>query len=770
MLETINSLKERSGSMNLVYSPVFFRSNSTSDKKSLEELIFAKQVSFVHDEIYGQLQELLKSKNPSVRIKSDAYNELIENHLQGIDLKDYGVWVYYPWNQRLVHMLDHDEFIEVRTNRNQYKITRSERDKLGTKKVGIIGLSVGQSIALTLTMERGYGELRLADFDILELSNLNRIRAGVHNLGIPKVVVTAREIAEIDPFLKVSCFFDGLTVTNMDEFFTKNGKLDILIDECDGLDMKIISRYKARELRIPVLMDTSDRGMIDIERFDIEPERPILHGTVQGIDPESIKELSHEDKVPIVLQMLGVDNISLRAKASMIEVEQTINTWPQLASSVTLGGAAGADICRRILLDQFHESGRYYIDFDDLIADKKKPLPHALRPNPYSLLTLPEMKSLVKPANSISNTEGRINPSEEIIQQLVHAACAAPSTGNDQPWKWLYINGTLYLYHEEQRSFSFGDYKKIASFLTFGAAYENLYIHALKLGIEPYYDFLPNPSSEKLVASIYFKELKNNQAIEFLLPLNEAIFKRQTNRNQGPRSLLSQEIFEQLTTYSESIPGAKFRIFTDENVIKSIGRVIGACDRTRLLNPEGHFDFVHREMRWEPNDAKYTRDGVDIRTLGLPNAQLAALGILKDENVIRTLKELKGGKALDLLSIRTVSTASALCMITLPKFQLLDFFEGGRAMERFWLAATNLGLAVHPLISPFYLFPRITHGNGEGLDEESVKELTALRKEFTSLTNLEESQAEVFLTKIAIAEEPTIKTYRLPLEDVLTIN
>jgi nitroreductase len=109
-------------------------------------------------------------------------------------------------------------------------------------------------------------------------------------------------------------------------------------------------------------------------------------------------------------------------------------------------------------------------------------------------------------------------------------------------------------------------------------------------------------------------------------------------------------------------------------------------------------------------------------------------------------------------------------MITLPKFQLLDFFEGGRAMERFWLAATNLGLAVHPLISPFYLFPRITHGNGEGLDEESVKELTALRKEFTSLTNLEESQAEVFLTKIAIAEEPTIKTYRLPLEDVLTIN
>ncbi len=33
------------------------------------------------------------------------------------------------------------------------------------------------------------------NFDTLELSNLNRIRTGVHNMGIPKVVITAREIA-----------------------------------------------------------------------------------------------------------------------------------------------------------------------------------------------------------------------------------------------------------------------------------------------------------------------------------------------------------------------------------------------------------------------------------------------------------------------------------------------------------------------------------------------------------------------------------------------
>src|SRR5690606_5574483 len=114
--------------------------------------------------------------------------------------------------------------------------------------------------------------------------------------------------------------------------------------------------------RIPVIMDTSDRGMLDVERFDLEPNRPLLHGKASGIDPDNIKSLSNEDKVPVILQMLGAENISSRGKASMVEVQQTINTWPQLASSVTLGGAVATDVCRRILLNQYKSSGRYYID------------------------------------------------------------------------------------------------------------------------------------------------------------------------------------------------------------------------------------------------------------------------------------------------------------------------------------------------------------------------------------------------------------------------
>jgi hypothetical protein len=156
------------------YKPTIFRLTAENDKNTLEELFKTEQVSSVRNEIYGQLQELIKSKNPSVKIKANEYPALIETFLAGRDIDEFGVWVYYPWSKHLVHLLDEDDFIEVRTNRNQYKITREEQRELSKKKIGIIGLSVGQSIALTMAMERIFGELRLADFDTAELSNLNR--------------------------------------------------------------------------------------------------------------------------------------------------------------------------------------------------------------------------------------------------------------------------------------------------------------------------------------------------------------------------------------------------------------------------------------------------------------------------------------------------------------------------------------------------------------------------------------------------------------------
>lgn len=353
------------------FVPKFYRISDKNEEQQLTQLIESNPQLVIIDEIESQLKELLKLKHPDKQLTSAELHSLVDKHVGNITYDQYGVWVYYPWRNTLVHLLDEKEFVEVRTNRNQYKITPEEEEILATKKIGIIGLSVGKAIALTMAMERICGEIVLADFDVIELSNLNRIQTGVHHFNTKKTVVAAREIAEIDPYLKVTCYHEGLTESNLNDFFTKDKKLDACIEVCDGLEVKILARQKAKLLGIPVVMTTSDRGMTDVERFDLNPNRPIFHGLINEVEFGDLKKLkSNSQKVPIVQAILEFNNISNRLKSSMNEIGKTITTWPQLGSCVVSGGGIVCNVVRRILLDENIRSGRYYVDIDELIKNK----------------------------------------------------------------------------------------------------------------------------------------------------------------------------------------------------------------------------------------------------------------------------------------------------------------------------------------------------------------------------------------------------------------
>lgn len=359
-------LEQHKNDLKSIFKPVSFKLKNNDEIEELRSYLGVRPHIQITDTIITQIRELTKLRNPG-SFSNELFATELQKYLNGRTAEVIGTWFYYPWSSRLVHVLDEEEFIEVRTNRNKLKITGEEQNILGQKTVGVIGLSVGQSVALTLCMERCCGTIKLADFDELELSNLNRLRAGLYNLGQKKVIIAAREIAEIDPYLNVEVFEEGVTEKNMDAFFAG---LDLLVEVCDGLDVKISSRVKARELKIPVVMDTNDRGMLDIERFDLEPKRGILHGLVKDDELDRIDGYSPEEKMAFVFRVISYENTSPKLKHSMLQINKTITSWPQLASSVVLGGAATTDVVRRILLEQISVSGRFYIDFDEIISDQ----------------------------------------------------------------------------------------------------------------------------------------------------------------------------------------------------------------------------------------------------------------------------------------------------------------------------------------------------------------------------------------------------------------
>lgn len=753
-INRLSNLISESRKLNETHQPVFLNLNEEEDVEQFQALIGEGHVSMVHDNFHDQLRELIKIQHPTVKLKDEDYTRLIESRLAGKDPMMDGVWVYYPWSKKLIHILDKKEFTEVRTNRNRYKITLAEQQSLEMRVIGIIGLSVGHSIALTIAMERICGELRLADFDTAELSNLNRLRTPLSNLGVNKSVVAAREIAEIDPFLQVKIFKMGLDKENMQDFFVGDQKLDILIEVCDGIDIKIQSRYKARELGIPVVMDTNDRGMLDVERFDLEPKRPVLHGLADGLDPETIKNLSNEEKVPYILRIIGADTISTRLKASMLEVEQSINTWPQLASSVTLGGALTTDVCRRILLNQYRESGRYYVDFEQLVGNDNGKYTEAKElENPHRPLERSVQAELIE-KYFLDNAQGTYTLDDEQLQKIISAAIAAPSAGNNQPWSWVYSRDVLFLFHDQYRSWSWGDYYEMGAHIGLGAALENLRLQAQALKLRDQVAYFPGAEYGQLIAVIRFEpagDSKNEQ----LISLSDQLFKRRTNRRVVPNGQIPSGFFQKAEKCLRLFPEVKLYHVEDRDNLIELSDIIAECDKVRLLNPLGHEEFYH-ELRWNRSEAEEKRDGVELEAVDIPASDVVGFKVAADWDAVSLLSEWDKGDAFKKMSHKAVRSAGSMLLVTIPELDHELLLEVGRAIERLWLLSTAEGISVHPMLSPVFFFNRLIHGQGSQLNNDTKQKLEILRERFTKIFPITKPgipQAEIFLMKLAVSED-----------------
>ena len=356
-------LKQQSAPEDDSWQPVFFRLSEESDAVALEKLLSNNPNIVVRDQIMLQLKDLVKLENPQKTLSHEEYEILIQEKLQGNSTDTYGVWVYYPWKGEIVHLLDEEEFIRVRTIRNAYKITFEEQALLGTKKIGVIGLSVGQSVALAIAMERIAGELRLADFDHIELSNLNRLRSPNSALGQNKSTNVYNEIKSLDPYITVAIYPEGITQSDIEDSLLRNGKLDAVVEECDTIEIKILVRSICKKHGIPVISETSDLFLLDVERYDVEPDYEIFHSLLGKYEEIELQDPSK--RFNFISKILDINKLSSRGQESLTEIQKSITTWPQLATDVIAGGAITAQILKQILLGSPIKSGRGRLDIMD---------------------------------------------------------------------------------------------------------------------------------------------------------------------------------------------------------------------------------------------------------------------------------------------------------------------------------------------------------------------------------------------------------------------
>lgn len=274
----------------------------------------------------------------------------------------YGQWHYFAWSNSLVQYPDEQTHRELLTFRNRELITADELHKIGSVTVAHVGLSVGSHI-LEQTSHMAMGEkVILADPDIMSVPNLNRIHAGMPEVGMRKTDVAGIRLSELNPYVQQIHLPDGVTRQNAE--VVAYHRPDLIFEEVDHLPTKILMRKIAYRVGAAVIMatDTGDRTMVDVERYDLGHVEPFL-GRLSPRDLRLIEEKSPspQETVQIIMKLIGLEHISVRLAISMGQIGITLGGIAQLGTTASVGGAYAAVAGREILLGRGPNSGRYKV-------------------------------------------------------------------------------------------------------------------------------------------------------------------------------------------------------------------------------------------------------------------------------------------------------------------------------------------------------------------------------------------------------------------------
>ncbi len=377
--EALKTLNSKVKADNQTDHPILIDMDTTNGYSDLEKLIKTKPIHEIIDNYSEQYAELLLSKHAHLYranydIQKASIKEMLQTHYGDRKAWQLGVWVYYPWSYKLVHVLHQKDFEVLRTIRNRDLITQNEQDKLFECNVVSFGMSVGSAGAQVISMSGMSRRIKLVDGAVISGSNLNRILTGVESIGLSKALVIGRQIYEMNPFSSIS-YFDKATTENISEILDEPWKVEVAIDEIDDIEMKVRIRYEARKRQIPVIMATElgDTVMLDVERFDIEPNRALFHGMIPDVEDLITKTLeNYREWTKRAVGIIDPKNMPLKMQKSVLKIGTNIVTHPQLGSTVMMTGGVLAFAVKSIVLNHSLESGRYIIAFEKEFLTENK--------------------------------------------------------------------------------------------------------------------------------------------------------------------------------------------------------------------------------------------------------------------------------------------------------------------------------------------------------------------------------------------------------------
>lgn len=156
-------------------------------------------------------------------------------------------------------------------------------NKISKTKVLVLGLGGVGSYAVEAIVRSGVANIIIVDYDIIDITNLNRqLMTNHNNIGKLKTEVIKDRILNINPACKVEIISDKINKESVYSLLNLNP--DYIIDACDTLDVKkeLILNCKKNSIKLISSMGTGNKfdpsrlKIMDIRKTSYDPIAKIL--------------------------------------------------------------------------------------------------------------------------------------------------------------------------------------------------------------------------------------------------------------------------------------------------------------------------------------------------------------------------------------------------------------------------------------------------------------------------------------------------------------
>ncbi len=644
-------------------------------------------------------------------------------------------------------------------SRNIGWVTETEQQWLKTKRIAIAGLGgVGGSHLLTLT-RLGIGRFNISDLDTFELANFNRqAGASLSHIGRAKVEVLKELALDINPELDVRTFPDGIKPENMDAFLSG---IDLYID---GLD------FFAIEARRAVFSACADRSIPAVTAAPLGLGAALLNFLPGEMTFEEYFQLEGATEDEQLLRfLLGLSPAMLQMGYLVDDSRVDLNAHkgPSTPMACELCAGMAASQALKILLNRGKvpavPHGIHFDAYRNKYASTWRPGGNR---NPLQKLALKIARKQLSKKKAMTMAETETTPLDTSIARILDLARWAPSGDNTQPWRFEIKDDANFLIHaHDTRDNCVYDLDGRASQTAVGALLETIAIAASGEGMEADFKRLPNVPETLPMIEVTLSRSPEVKA-DPLLPYIRA---RVTQRRGFSSKPLTDEQKQALE--AAVAPGNRVVWIEGQGRKWQMAKLLFQNAQIRLTIPEAY--QVHKNIiEW---DAQFSVDRIPDQAVGLDPVALKLMRwAMGSWERVRMLNRYFAGTLMPRIQLDLVPAlqcgAHFIIVSDKPLQSIDDYFRGGRALQRFWLTATRLGLQFQPEMTPLIFSRYDALSINFTQDETAIRSAGELSSHLKTLAGLQKIDNIIFIGRIGSGKIPTARSLRRTVTNLLNNN